>query len=130
MASGEASSIDMPESVSPSSSQHKTGGTSLEMATEMKHRPEMSLGETWKDRPKNSWTDIGVTPQSFVRAAPKAAGENQLHQTMTTTELCMIALGGSIGAGLFVGSGEALQTGGPASLVLAFSIIGIVSPTP
>ncbi|KAL8949773.1 MAG: hypothetical protein Q9222_004152 [Ikaeria aurantiellina] len=34
------------------------------------------------------------------------------------------ALQGSIGAGLFVGSGGALRTGGPASLLLGFIIIG------
>ncbi|OAP56021.1 hypothetical protein AYL99_10173 [Fonsecaea erecta] len=38
----------------------------------------------------------------------------------------MIAIGGSIGAGLFVGSGSALQSGGPASLVIGFIIIGIM----
>lgn len=38
----------------------------------------------------------------------------------------MIAIGGSIGAGLFVGSGSALAKGGPASLVLDFAIIGVV----
>lgn len=32
--------------------------------------------------------------------------------------------GGSIGAGLFVGSGSALRNGGPASLVIGFIIIG------
>lgn len=32
--------------------------------------------------------------------------------------------GGSIGAGLFVGSGSALQSGGPASLVICYLIIG------
>ena len=35
--------------------------------------------------------------------------------------------GGSIGAGLFVGSGGALAKGGPAALLICFSIIGIVS---
>lgn len=34
--------------------------------------------------------------------------------------------GGSIGAGLFVGSGGALATGGPASLLIDFMIIGIM----
>ena len=34
--------------------------------------------------------------------------------------------GGSIGAGLFVGSGGALQSGGPASLVLGFIMIGVM----
>ncbi|KUJ13918.1 amino acid permease [Mollisia scopiformis] len=38
--------------------------------------------------------------------------------------LQMIAIGGAIGAGLFVGSGSALQTGGPGSLVLGYMIIG------
>jgi len=36
----------------------------------------------------------------------------------------MIAIGGSIGTGLFVGSGSALSTGGPASLLIAFALIG------
>src|SRR5689334_8290825 len=34
--------------------------------------------------------------------------------------------GGSIGAGLFVGSGSALNTGGPASLVICYMIVGIM----
>lgn len=38
----------------------------------------------------------------------------------------MIAIGGSIGAGLFVGSGSALNSGGPASLVIDFIIIGLM----
>ena len=36
------------------------------------------------------------------------------------------SLGGSIGAGLFVGSGGALRTGGPASLLLGFAIVGVM----
>ncbi|KND89431.1 General amino-acid permease GAP1 [Tolypocladium ophioglossoides CBS 100239] len=38
--------------------------------------------------------------------------------------LQMIAIGGSIGTGLFVASGKALSAGGPASLLIAFSIVG------
>lgn len=34
--------------------------------------------------------------------------------------------GGSIEAGLFVGSGGALRTGGPASLLLGFAIVGVM----
>lgn len=37
-----------------------------------------------------------------------------------------IVIGGAIGAGLFVGSGNALHTGGPASLVICYTIIGIM----
>ena len=38
----------------------------------------------------------------------------------------MIAIGGSIGAGLFVGAGGALTSGGPGSLIIDFMIIGFM----
>ncbi|KAF2741318.1 AAT family amino acid transporter [Polyplosphaeria fusca] len=40
--------------------------------------------------------------------------------------LQMIAIGGSIGTGLFVGSGAALSSGGPASLIIAYGLIGVM----
>ena len=40
--------------------------------------------------------------------------------------LQMIGFGGAIGTGLFVGSGSSLATGGPASLVIAYSLTGIM----
>ncbi|GAB1211990.1 amino acid permease [Aspergillus terreus] len=36
----------------------------------------------------------------------------------------MIAIGGSIGTGLFVGSGKVLAVGGPASVLIAYALIG------
>ncbi|CAF4754885.1 unnamed protein product, partial [Rotaria sp. Silwood2] len=38
----------------------------------------------------------------------------------------MIAIGGSIGTGLFVASGSALATDGPVALVLDFAIAGFM----
>jgi amino acid transporter len=53
-------------------------------------------------------------------------GESGLHRTLKNRHLQMIAIGGSIGTGLFVGSGSALAAGGPAALVLDFGIIGFM----
>lgn len=71
-------------------------------------------------------TRLGVTPQSFKRRT-LADKHNQLNQTLEGRHLHMIAIGGSIGAGLFVGSGGALANGGPAALLIGFGIMGIVS---
>jgi amino acid transporter len=76
------------------------------------------------DRP-NFLTRLGVTPESFKRRT-LSDKHNQLNKTLKSRHLNMIAIGGSIGAGLFVGSGSALRRGGPASLLLCFGIIGIV----
>lgn len=40
-----------------------------------------------------------------------------LHRSLQGRHMQMIAIGGSIGAGLFVSSGGSLSTGGPGSLV-------------
>ena len=72
------------------------------------------------------WTRMGCTRESFKkRTLPDK--HNQLNQTLRSRHLHMIAIGGSIGAGLFVGSGSALSRGGPATLLIDFAIIGVVS---
>lgn len=45
---------------------------------------------------------------------------------MKPRHLQMIAIGGSIGAGFFVGSGSALTKGGPGSVLICFLIAGVM----
>ncbi|PBK66045.1 amino-acid permease inda1 [Armillaria solidipes] len=88
------------------------------------------------------WTRLGLSFESFKRA-PGVTGQQvvagdhvdaehlkadapMLQPKMKKRHLNMIAVGGSIGTGLFVGSGSALHTGGPAGVLIAWVLIGIM----
>ncbi|KAF4987391.1 hypothetical protein FDECE_15451 [Fusarium decemcellulare] len=49
--------------------------------------------------------------------------QHQTHRGLKSRHSQMIALGGTIGTGLFVGSGQALRMGGPAFFLAAYCII-------
>ncbi|KAG7095266.1 hypothetical protein E1B28_006039 [Marasmius oreades] len=90
------------------------------------------------------WTRLGVSFESFKRApggtgsqvisgdlAPEEieklkAEAPMLQAKMKPRHLNMIAVGGAIGTGLFVGSGSALRVGGPAAVLIAWILIGLM----
>jgi amino acid transporter len=78
----------------------------------------------WREQ-EDFMTRNGLNLKSFQRR-PKGGPLTVLDKSMKTRHLHMIAIGGSIGAGFFVGSGKALANGGPASLFLDFSIMGVM----
>ncbi|KAL8921861.1 MAG: hypothetical protein Q9172_003794 [Xanthocarpia lactea] len=49
-----------------------------------------------------------------------------LHRRLKSRHIQMIAIGGIIGPGLFVGSGNALHLAGPAGILISFSLVGII----
>ncbi|OAA42067.1 Amino-acid permease inda1 [Metarhizium rileyi] len=70
-------------------------------------------------------TRNGLNAESFKKQH-YGWGIVELERPMRARHLNMIAIGGSIGAGFFVGSGGALANGGPGSLFVDFLIIGVM----
>lgn len=60
------------------------------------------------------------------QAAAAAQGEGHIKRSLETRHLTMIALGGSIGTGLFIASGSAISTAGPGGSLVAYFIMGIM----
>jgi amino acid transporter len=85
--------------------------------------PDENQGE-WRDQ-ESFMTRNGLNLKSFQRR-PQGGPIVILDKSMKTRHLHMIAIGGSIGAGFFVGSGGALNRGGPASLFIDFSLMGVM----
>lgn len=52
--------------------------------------------------------------------------EDRLARSLSARQVQMIAIGGTIGTGLFLGTGKSLATGGPASLLICYSIVGAI----
>ncbi|KAK1752395.1 general amino-acid permease [Echria macrotheca] len=61
-----------------------------------------------------------------LAAANYTTAHTSLARELKGRHLQMIAIGGSIGTGLFVASGKSLSMGGPASLLVAYGFIGIM----
>lgn len=75
-----------------------------------------------------SWNDkSNVENAHEVALTDDAAGEEgQLRRDFKERHISMIAVAGAIGTGLIIGSGTAMVRGGPASLLIAYTLIGAV----
>lgn len=51
---------------------------------------------------------------------------DRLARRLSARQVQLIAIGGTIGTGLFLGTGKSLATGGPASMLISYCIVGVI----
>ncbi|KAF7716783.1 Amino acid/polyamine transporter I family protein [Penicillium ucsense] len=70
-----------------------------------------------ESKPQHHVSDAGANP--LVNA-------DKLARRLSARQVQMIAIGGTIGTGLFLGTGSSLAKGGPASMLIAYAICGCI----
>lgn len=58
--------------------------------------------------------------------ADRSIAADKLARKLSARQVQMIAIGGTIGTGLFLGTGKSLATGGPASMLIGYAIVGAI----
>ncbi|OBT47835.1 hypothetical protein VE00_01518 [Pseudogymnoascus sp. WSF 3629] len=71
-------------------------------------------------------SDIEMVEDLNVPGAPEFAETRELRKGLKQRHIQMIALAGTIGTGLFLGSGRALVAAGPAGVFMGYTIMGIL----
>lgn len=75
-----------------------------------------------QEEPFNSKTPGLAT--DTIEPTSQYVNADKLARNLSARQVQMIAIGGTIGTGLFLGTGKALATGGPASMLIAYAICG------
>lgn len=65
-------------------------------------------------------------PPSYGSQEEDAYHTDKLVRNLSARQVQMIAIGGTIGTGLFLGTGKSLSTGGPASMLISYAICGAI----
>lgn len=52
--------------------------------------------------------------------------QDQLDRKLSARQVQMIAIAGTIGTGLFLGTGNSLANGGPGSMLISYAIVGAI----
>lgn len=71
-------------------------------------------------------TSLSIGHQDEGGSTPADIQQNKLHRGLSARQVQMIAIAGTIGTGLFLGSGRSLAQGGPASILICYCIVGLV----
>ena len=107
---------DFKTSPAEASGVEEVGATSVHKVSKWTH-----FKDSFKRADMSEYDVEGLTD---LEKAALATSKAPLERSLKARHLQMIAIGGSIGTGLFVGSGGSLSGGGPAALIIGFGLIG------
>lgn len=79
-----------------------------------------------KDKVHDDQATIEQGGRSHTSRPAAGAADSGLKRRLQSRHMQMISLGGSIGTGLFVGSGSVLASGGPGFLIVDFLLVGVM----
>lgn len=118
--------LDYITSREQASSTDKDGGIYINAFDASELKPEMGKWERFKDSFRRfDEKDLGLDPNlSDIEKTAIITANSPLSRALKDRHLQMIAIGGAIGTGLFIGSGKVLANGGPASVLIAYALIG------
>lgn len=91
----------------------------------MAHQVSMSDERPGSTEEGKGYEDVdGGDPNALNGSHPRPIQSDRLKRALSARQVQMIAIGGTIGTGLFLGTGKSLSTGGPASILIAYIIVG------
>lgn len=123
-----AKELDYIRSKEGAADGEKDGGVYIDAFDAQDSKPKLTgWAKFVDDFRKVDDDELGLDPNlsDTEKLAIKTANA-PLNRRLKSRHLQMIAIGGSIGTGLFVGSGGALRNGGPAGVLIAYALIGVM----
>ncbi|KAF7542409.1 hypothetical protein G7Z17_g11599 [Cylindrodendrum hubeiense] len=94
------------------------------MPPAIEHRP-LTSQPSHLDIEQRPVSSSDTTEEKHVRGI-ETSSETALHRALKARHITMIAMGGALGTGLLLGTGKALADAGPGSVVISYTIVGLL----